>query len=96
MAQDVQISCVNKTPRMDPHLRISNVGGINPDGTRWRLTLDQAIAGVKTGKWRFWTTGGGTSVWVVIAKSQFGNEYLKTMTDGEQPNNLLSLPACPV
>jgi len=27
--------------------------------------------------------------------SRFGNKYLKTVADGEQPNNLLSLPECP-
>ncbi len=96
MAQDVQISCINKTPRSDAHLRISNVGGMNADGSRWRLSLDQAIAGIKAGKWRFWTAGGGKSVWVVIAISAQGHEYLKTEPDRIQPDNLLSLPECPV
>ncbi|MDD3927909.1 MAG: DUF3892 domain-containing protein, partial [bacterium] len=27
--------------------------------------------------------------------SASGNKYLKTQNDGEQPNNLLSLPECP-
>jgi len=31
---------------------------------------------------------------VVVAKSQYGHKYLKTVADGEQPNNLLSLPEC--
>ena len=29
------------------------------------------------------------------AFSRFGHKYLKTMADGEHPNNLLSLPECP-
>jgi hypothetical protein len=29
------------------------------------------------------------------AFSRFGNKYLKTEADGEQENNLLSLPECP-
>ena len=94
MAQDVQITCINKTNRMDPHDRIHSVGGINPDGTRWKLSEDDAIDGIKTGKWRFWTTGGGKSVWVMIARSAAGHEYLKTEPDGVRPDNLLSLPEC--
>lgn len=37
----------------------------------------------------------GQSVSVTVAKSAYGNKYLKTVADGEQPNNLLSLPECP-
>ncbi len=39
--------------------------------------------------------------WVRIATlrwvetSRYGNKYLKTEADGEQPDNLLSLPECP-
>ena len=66
MAQDVQITCIVKSDRFNPHERISFIGGINPDGTRWRLSETQAIAGIKEDKWRFWTVGGGKSVWVII------------------------------
>ena len=31
----------------------------------------------------------------VVAVSRFGNKYIKTEADGDQPNNLLSLPECP-
>nr|WP_301538770.1 DUF3892 domain-containing protein [Klebsiella pneumoniae] len=33
-------------------------------------------------------------MWVIVAVSASGNKYLKTQNDGEQPNNLLSLPEC--
>jgi hypothetical protein len=94
MAQDVEIKCINKTNRTDPHERISHVGGVNADGTRWKLTEDKAIA-IENGTWRFWTQGGGKSVWVIIAKSSAGHKYLKTEADGIHPNNLLALPECP-
>ena len=95
MAQNVQIQGINKTDRMNPHERIKNIGGANSGGGNWKLTLEKAIAGIKADKWKFWTVANGKSVWVVIAKSAQGNEYLKTEADGDQPNNLLSLPECP-
>lgn len=94
MADSVQIKCINKSNRQDPHNRIQNIGGVNSDGTRWKLTEEQAIAGIENGKWRFYVSANGKSVWVIIA-TRLGRKYLKTEADGEHPNNLLSLPECP-
>jgi Protein of unknown function (DUF3892) len=93
MSFPVEIQCINKTPRMDPHLRISNVGGVT-NGKAWKLSLDKAIAGVERGEWTFWTKGGGRTVDVIVAKHN-GNKYLKTVADGIHPDNLLALPECP-
>lgn len=95
MATSIQIQCVNKTDRYNPHERISNVGGVNADKTRWKLTQEQAIQATESGQWRFYVSVGGHSVWVIVAVSRFGNKYLKTEPDGDQPDNLLSLPECP-
>ena len=32
---------------------------------------------------------------MIVAKSRWGHKYLKTDSDGEQPDNLLALPECP-
>ncbi len=95
MAESHQVQCIKKSDRKNPHERITHIGGINPSGTRWRITQEEAIAGIESGKWRFWVSAGGRSVWVIVAVSAAGNKYLKTENDGEQPNNLLSLPECP-
>lgn len=95
MATNVQIMCINKTDRQSAHERIRRVGGVNPDGTRWALPIEDAIAGDEQGKWKFYVHVNGVSVWVDVAISAHGNKYLKTRNDGEQPNNLLSLPECP-
>ena len=94
MAFNVEIKCIKKDDRYDPHERIQRVGGVNANGNPWSLSLDDAIAGIRADKYSFWTAGGGKSVWVVIAE-RHGREYLKTTSDGDHPNNLLSLPQCP-
>lgn len=91
----IQIQCINKSDRPNPHERILRVGGMNPDGTRWWLSQADAITGIETGKYAFYVQRGGSTVKVIVAISRFGNKYLKTEADGEQPDNLLSLPECP-
>ena len=95
MAARIEIRCINKSDRKNHYERILSIGGVNPDGKRWKLSEADAIAGIKNGAYSFYINRGGSSVNVIIAKSQFGHEYLKTVSDGEKPDNLLSLPECP-
>jgi hypothetical protein len=94
MINTIQITCIRKTNRIDPHERIEGVGGISPDGSSWYISHDQAIAAIESGEWKFWTSGGGKSVWVIIAERS-GHKYLKTEPDNVLPDNLLHLPVCP-
>ena len=81
---------------MNPHERIKGIGGFNPDNKRWWLAIEDAIRGIREGKWQFYVENpAGHRVNVTIARSLSGHEYLKTVTDGEHPNNLLYLPECP-
>ena len=70
------------------------IGGVHA-GKRWKLSQEDAIKGINNGTYEFYVNVDGSEVEVIVAKSQYGNLYLKTEADGEQPNNLLSLPECP-
>jgi len=91
---DLQIDCINKTDRYNPHERILNIGGFNPGAaTRWKITQPQAIAYIESREHSFYTLVGGLRANVIIATHN-GNKYIKTENDDLQPNNLLSLPEC--
>jgi hypothetical protein len=93
-AKTCQIMCINKRDRLNPHERITHVGGCAPD--QWKITQEEAISYIEKGEWKFWVKpANADSVWVVVAVSRYGNKYLKTLADAEEPNNLLSLPECP-
>lgn len=94
MASRHEVKCINKTDRYNAHERIRAIGGVNPDGTNWKLSQEEAINGIEAGKWSFYVAAKGQWVNVIVAISRFGNKYLKTEADGEQPNNLLSLYEC--
>ena len=96
MAQQKRISCIKKTDRQAAHERILAVGGVNPDGSRWKESQGDAVSSINTGRCSYYVERPvGHRVEVVVARSASGYEYLKTQADGEQPNNLLSLPECP-
>jgi Protein of unknown function (DUF3892) len=94
MPSSHEIKCINKTNRLNPHERIMSIGGMNADGTNWKLSQEQAITGIEKGNWRFFVKVQNRAVDVIVSVSRFGNKYLKTVADGEQPNNLLSLYEC--
>lgn len=91
----MQIHCINKSDRMNPHERIVSIGGTRSDGVRWKRSQQQAVIDIESNTYKYYVSVRGDSVWVVVAESRFGNKYIKTEADGDQPNNLLSLPECP-
>jgi len=90
-----EILCISKSDRMNPHERITHIGGKNPDGKRWRLTQEETISGIESGRYVFYVQKAGKTVNVIVATSTYGHKYIKTVADGVSPDNLLSLPECP-
>ena len=88
------ISCVSRTDLVNHDRRIHSVGGVNPDGTRWHLSHDAAIAAIEQGRWSFYIERGGRAVPVVVVVSKYGTKYLKCGPDRQQPESLLTLPGC--
>lgn len=95
MPEIVQISCIVKPDRFNPHERIQIVGGWH-GGKRWWLPLDLAIAGALNGTYRFYVAVNNISVWVEVEQPIGRHPYLKTVPDGTPLDNLLSLETCPV
>ena len=93
MANTTQIKCINRTERMNPHERISHVGGY--DGSQWKLTLNDALGKIERGESAFVVQAARRTVSVIVAVSRSGQKYLKTEMDGDQPDTLLRLPECP-
>lgn len=95
MAKKQTIRCIVKDDRLSPYEAIQRVGGTNPDGSRWSQTQKQTVSEIDSGEWEYEAVGGGKAAKVIVATSRFGHRYIKTVADGDPPDNLLSLPTCP-
>lgn len=74
--------------------RLEGLGGPNGTGALWYHDIDTLIRGIESRSYRLWTVDmSGKSVWVEV-HTRNHKKYLKTQTDGVEPNNLLALPRC--
>ena len=88
-----QVTCITKRQHHNPHERIQGIGGVQ-DRVRWWRAESDAIGDVERDPKSYFVSVNNKSVWVIVAMHD-GRKYLKTETDGYEPNNLLSLTDCP-
>jgi len=89
-----RVTCINKSDRDNPYERILRLGGTRDDNNgRWSCSQRECIAYIENGA-QFYVLRGGSKVYLIVGVSPYGNKYVKTEADGEEPNNLLSLPEC--
>ena len=94
MARYLRIRQIVTTDRPGA-LCIHAICGINPDGTHWTLTREQAVSQIEGGMSAFYIEkSGGKRFDVVVAFDPRANRYLKTIPDRDNSNELLFLPNC--
>ena len=92
---DYKIDCINKPNRESRHEHITHVGGPNLNGIgRWKESVPRVVQMIEQGQHRFYTSVGGSSVWVGVNTSAAGHKYLQTHADGVWKDNLLALQEC--
>lgn len=95
MANRYEVECISKDDRDSRVERITHIGGSNSDGTRWRVSSDEAIRNIEAGVWSFFVRGKTRQDNVIVQRSASGRKYLKTDGDRVDDNNLLYLDECP-
>ncbi|HET7715500.1 MAG TPA: DUF3892 domain-containing protein [Bauldia sp.] len=94
MLQSLQVLSSTKDHRRDPYRTVTHIGGLNADGTPWRLSVAEAIEGVRALRWEFYLKDEtGRRVWLHVTVSRDGHEYLKALDDPGVPRRLLALPS---
>ena len=89
-ARSMEITCVT---REEGH--IARVGGTNvSDGTTFNLTLAECIAAIARGDEFYVTGSGGEQVMVRVIQGPESREYLRSIADDVEGNNLDLLPGC--
>ncbi|UCS92250.1 hypothetical protein KZP23_16275 [Echinicola marina] len=50
----LRIQCVNKVEKGPLKGSIEIIGGLNENGERWNITVEEAIKGIQSGLWEFY------------------------------------------
>ena len=85
---DVQVTCINKIPRDNPHEGITHLGG-----SGWRWTRQQVIDSIEARTNTFYTRVGNRRADVGVVNGPHG-KYVRTHADGVWNDNLLALDEC--
>lgn len=84
----LQVTCINKVPRDNPHEGIANLGGAG-----WKKTRQQVVTEIESNQNSFYTSANGKIAHVGVVNGPNG-KYVRTHADGVWNDNLLALPEC--
>ena len=93
MAQ-YQVTAIRKLNRLSTHEHITHIG--NPQAG-WIITREEAIRQIESRLNEFYVVDPGNSqriAWVGVRHDVGKLPYLRTYSDGNWNDNLLSLPQC--
>jgi hypothetical protein len=85
---DLQVTCINKQPRNNPHEGITHLGGAG-----WHKTRQQVVDLINAGTNTYFTLVNGKRADVGVRQGASG-PYVQTKADGVWSDNLLALPEC--
>lgn len=78
--------------------RVTHIGGTNSNGSAWKMSEQDAVAGIKGGKLKFYVNiqrgDDSKGIWLGVEQKQ-GRDVLTPTGEGADPSLLLSLPDCP-
>lgn len=77
--------------------RITELGGPLrlQAGTMWRMSVEAVVEAISRGERFYVEEPAGDRAYLVTARSSTGRPYVKSLADGDAPNNLSSLPLLP-
>jgi len=91
-AYDVESVC-KSGETTNPYEAVTHLCGTSYDGNIWRIPIDDAIEGIRCGRFEFFVhEAEGQKRPLRIARSPYNRFYLKTDADRREPYTLLKLP----
>lgn len=90
----ITVNCINKDDRYNPYERITHIGWVDWNWNRFRITQEKTIDYILNKKYNFYVKLNWIFVKLIVEKSRYWNNYIKTENDWNEPNNLLSLQEC--
>jgi hypothetical protein len=86
------VSFVSRAYSHDPLEQIENIGGLNSDHTRWKLSQTAAISAIESGTDEFFVNTENGPIKLIVLTHQ-GQKYLKSEREKSHPGELLSFTA---
>ena len=87
---EVQVTCINKQPRNNPHEGITHLGG-----KTWWWTRQQVVDSINAKSNTFFTMSNGVKAFIGVVEGPNG-PYVRTYANDKWNDNLLSLTECPL